>query len=203
MLALGGLRELLRSVLQGDEHERGWEVFTSTPGTVVDRAWMFTRPFTRAGGSLFSPHDRVHGFARPFPRATGDALNSLPIASDYHLVFSEKRSSHGSTRGTFSTFHRWDKRCLLPLTFPSRMEQGRFSLACTVPTSFMRGEYDIDLMVQAQSDCQDMVKDREHISRNINGPYPTLKAETSTGGLGTGPRHWCSFPAYRSSGAPL
>jgi hypothetical protein len=74
MLALGGLRELLRSVLQGDEHERGWEVFTSTPGTVVDRAWMFTRPFTRAAGSLFSPHDRVYGFARPFPRATGDAL---------------------------------------------------------------------------------------------------------------------------------
>jgi hypothetical protein len=61
----------------------------------------------------------------------------LLVASDYHLVFSEKLSSPGSTRGTFSTFDRKDKALPLTLTFPSRMEQGRFSLACTVPTFFL------------------------------------------------------------------
>jgi hypothetical protein len=42
----------VRCVLQR-EHERGWVVFISTLGTVVDWAWMFTRPFTPSTGSKF------------------------------------------------------------------------------------------------------------------------------------------------------
>jgi hypothetical protein len=85
MIAPGGLQEddfegeLLRSVLPGDEHERGWLVFISTLGTVVDWAWMFTRSFTRATGSQFLISIVYIYNTPPFTPSTRDALTQTPI----------------------------------------------------------------------------------------------------------------------------
>jgi hypothetical protein len=86
MLPSGRLREddfqgdLLRSVLQR-EHERGWVVFISTLGTVVDWAWIFTRPFTRATGSNFLIPIVYICNTPPYRGSTRDALSRDPNQS--------------------------------------------------------------------------------------------------------------------------
>jgi hypothetical protein len=60
-------------------HGRGSVVQMWTMGSSLRGCLNFRRPYRRAAGSLFSPHDRVYGFARPFPRATRDALTVAKI----------------------------------------------------------------------------------------------------------------------------
>jgi hypothetical protein len=58
----------------GRAHERGSLVFISTPGTVVDRAWIFARSFTRATGSKFSVSKVYICYTPSYRGCTRDAL---------------------------------------------------------------------------------------------------------------------------------
>jgi hypothetical protein len=67
-------------------HGRGSVVQMWTMGSSLRGCLNFRRPYRRAAGSLFSPHDRVYGFARPFPRATRDALTKHNMVHIFHTI---------------------------------------------------------------------------------------------------------------------
>jgi hypothetical protein len=65
----------------GRAHERGSLVFISTPRTVVDRAWIFARSFTRATGSKFSVSKVYICYTPSYRGSTRDALTIRILCS--------------------------------------------------------------------------------------------------------------------------